>query len=170
MHQRRAQGFTLLEVLVALFIIAGAIVVINNTWSGSTLRMRKTAQQYDVATLLERKMIETEVKYKDKPLNEIPEEEGGDFGSDFPKYRWTLKSKDLKFPDLAPLMIGQEDGASEEMITMIRQMTDFLSQSIREVQITVYVKGKSREVPFSATQYFVDYNKPFGGGAGGPGQ
>ncbi len=163
---KNARGFTLIEVLVALFILTGAIIVVANAWSGNFLRIRKSAMFNDVATLLERKMVETEVKYKEKSLSEIPEEEGDDFGSDYPNYRWTLKSRDLELPDLTPLLVGQEEGANESVIQMLKQMTDTISKAVKEVRITVYAKRGNKEVEFLATQYFVDYQKDVVPGAG----
>lgn len=167
------RGFTLLEVLVALFILTGAIIVIANAWSGNFMRMRKTSMYNNVATLLERKMVEVEAKYRDKPINEIPESEEGDFENDFPQYRWEMKSRDLELPDLTALIVGQGEGADEQLITLIKQMSEFISDAVKEVKVSIYVKSASgKEVEFSATQYFVDYTKQFGGGlpgaAGGP--
>jgi general secretion pathway protein I len=163
-------GFTLIEVMIAMFILAGGILVISNAWSGNFMRMRKSALFNDVATLLERKMLETEAKYKLKQLAEIPDAEEGDFGSDFPQYHWRMKSHDLKLPDLTPLLIGQQEGADEMLIGMVKQVTEFLSQAIKEVQVTVFVKARTgKELQFSAVQYFMDFTKEFGGGLGGPG-
>ncbi len=162
-------GFTLIEVLVALFILTGAIMVIANTWSGNFMRMRKSTYLNDSATLLARKMIEVEAKYKGKPLNEIPKEEGGDFGTDSPMYHWTLKSKDLVVPDLSALMIGTEGQNDDTLIGMIKQVTEYLGKAIKEVKVSIFLKRKgAKEIEFSAVQYFVDYSKDFGlGGAGG---
>lgn len=182
-HQRGGRGFTLIEVLVAMFILSGAMLVISFAWSGNFLRMRKVAMYNDAATLLERKMVELEVKYKEHPISEIPEEESGDFGSDYPQYRWAVKSKELKLPDLTPLLVSQEDGADESLISMLKQVSEFLSKAIKEVKVSVFIKskGKSKEVEFSATQYLVDYTQGFsipggegtqqigGSGAGGTG-
>src|SRR4051812_16840059 len=133
------KGFTLIEVLVALFILAGGILVLANSWSGNFMRMRKSALFNDVATLLERKMVETESKYKIK-FAEIPEEDGGDFGADHPQYSWKLKSRELKLPDLTPLLVGQDNGADENLITMLKQVTEFLGKAIKEVKVSVIVK------------------------------
>ena len=138
--RRNDKGFTLIEVLVALSILAGGIVMLTLSWSGNFMRIRKTTMLSDVSTLLERKMVETEAKYKTKQLAEIPDEEEGDFGSEHPQYKWKMKSKDLKLPDLSPLLIGQEDGADETLLSMIKQVSESLSKAIKEVRITIYVK------------------------------
>jgi prepilin-type N-terminal cleavage/methylation domain-containing protein len=157
----RQRGFTLIEVLVAMFILSGAMLVISFAWSGNFLRIRKVAMYNDAATLLERKMVELEVKYKEHPISEIPEEESGDFGSDYPQYRWAVKSKDLKLPDLTPLLVNQENGAEESLISMVKQVSEFLSKAIKEVKVSVFIKSKGKEVEFSATQYLVDYTQGF---------
>jgi general secretion pathway protein I len=165
----KSRGFTLLEVIIALFILAGTIIVLGTTWSGNFMRIRKSAMFNNVSTLLEQKMVEMEAKYKEKPLGEISESEDGDFGNDFPNYRWEMKSRDLKLPDLTPLLVGQEDGADETLISTMKQVTEYLSKVIKEVKVTIYVQSGKREVEFSATQYFVDYTQGFGGLPGGAG-
>lgn len=162
---KKERGFTLMEVLVALMILAGALIVIASSWSGNFMRIRKANMYNDVATLLERKMAEVEATYKDKPLNEIIEEEEGDFGEDYPQYRWAMKSRELELPDLTPLLVNKEEGADEMLINMIKQTTEFLNSAIKEVRITIFVKSRGRkDVEFSATQYFVDFNKQFAPG------
>ena len=163
----RARGFTLLEVLIALVIVAGAIMAAAGVWSGNFMRIRKSALHYDVATLLERKMAEIEAKYKDKPLTEIPEEETGDFGEDSPQFRWTMKSRELEFPDLSAVIVGQGQEGDEMIISMIKQMTEFMKKAVKEVRVTVFVKRGKKEFEFSAAQYFMDYNAEFAGAAGG---
>lgn len=164
----KRNGFTLIEVLIALFILAGGILMISLAWSGSIMHLRKSALFNDVSTLLERKMVEVEAYYKDKDLKEIPEDDEGDFGSDHPQYRWTLKSREMKFPDITPLIVGQSEGGDEMLINMIKQMTEYLDKTVKEVRVTVFVKSKGgKEVQFSATQYFIDYTQDFAGAMGG---
>ncbi|HMN67692.1 MAG TPA: prepilin-type N-terminal cleavage/methylation domain-containing protein [Bdellovibrionales bacterium] len=167
---RTERGFTLIEVLVALLIVASAIIAASSMWSGNFMRIRKATLQFDVATLLERKMAEIEAKYAGKPLAEIPEEESGDFEADFPQYRWTMRSRELELPDLSAMLIGQQEGVDETLISMIKQMSEFLSKSIKEVKVTIHFKRKGgKELEYAATQYFVDYSQTFAGGAGGGG-
>ena len=165
----RDRGFTLIEVLVALFILTGAIMVIANTWSGNFMRMRKSAYINNAATLLSRKMVEIEAKYKEKALTEIPEDEAGDFGEANAQYHWAMKSKDLVLPDLSALIMAQNDGTADEMLlSMIKQVTEYLSKAIKEVKVSIFLKRVGgKELEFSAVQYFVDYSKDFamGGGA-----
>ena len=164
----QARGFTLIEVVVALAILAGGIVMISMAWSGNLMHVRKAALFNDVATLLERKMVEIEAKYKERPLGEIPDEDSGEF-EDHPRYRWEMKSREMKFPDLTPLIVGQgQENANEMLLGMIKQMIEYLNKTIKEVKVSIFVKPlKGKELEFSASQYFIDYNRDFAGAAGG---
>lgn len=164
---RRARGFTLLEVLVAMAILAGAMFLVGNSWSGNFMRIRKTSLYNDAATLLERKMAEVEAKYKDKPISEVPEDDGGEFEG-YPDYRWEMRTKELEFPDLTPMLVGQDDGAPEMLITMIKQMTEYISKTVKEVKVSIFVKRGGKEIEYAATQYFVDYTQNFAGGGAAP--
>lgn len=169
--KRRAKGFTLLEVLIAMSILTMVIVTVSSTWSGNFNRMRKINLSNNVATLLERKMVELEAKYKGKPVSEIPEEESGDFGDDYPQYRWFLTSQEFQMPDLTALLTSQEGGADEMLITMIKQVNEFVSKAVKEVTLTVLVTAGKKEVSYKITTYFVDWEQdiglPGGGGTGG---
>lgn len=163
----RTKGFTLLEVLVAIVILVGGILVVSNSWSGNLLRIRKANLYNNVAFLLERKVTELEAKYRGKSIDEIKEEESGDFGEDYPQYSWAMSSKKFVMPDLSSLLISKDGGADEMFLTVIKQTTDYISKAVKEVTIIVYVKtagGKKAE--FKIVTYFVDFNKELELGGG----
>ncbi len=162
------KGFTLLEVLIAVAILASGIILLGTSWSGNLMRLRKSNLYSNVSALLERKIVELESEYRDKPLGEIPESREGDFGSDFPDYKWKMKSRDLKFPDLSAVIVGK-DGADETLLSMVRQMTDVLSKAIKEIKVSVLVKAKKKDLEFSATDYIIDYSAGIGGVTGAAG-
>ncbi len=159
-------GFTLLEVLISISILAGGIIVVSSTWSGNLMRIRKSNLFNSVSFLLEGKVAEIEAKYHGKPLEEIPEEESGDFEG-FPDYRWQMKSAELEMPDLTAVIMAQNGGTADEtMLSMVKQMTELISKSVKEVKVSVFVKSGAREVEFHLTTYMVDYNKEISLGLG----
>ncbi|MBX2989278.1 MAG: type II secretion system protein [Bdellovibrionaceae bacterium] len=163
----RRRGFTLLEILLAMVILASGVVLLANSWSGSFMRIRKTQTNTEVAALLERKMTEIDLKYRGKPLESIEEEVSDDFGSDYPDYRWEMKSKEFELPDLSTGLTSQEGGASEMLITVMKTMSEHLKKTIKEVKVSVFHKTKGgKELEYSVTTFFVDYNKelPLPGG------
>ena len=90
-------GFTLLEVMVALAVLAGALMALADL-SGSALRNFGYARDLSVATLLARgKMAEIEEKYEDAGFTDFDETENGTFADQGqPSIRWSLE---LKRPD-----------------------------------------------------------------------
>lgn len=166
----KQSGFTLVEVIIALSIVVGAVVVVNGTWSGNLMRIRKSTLNNNVAFLLQKKVTEIEVKYKDKPLSEIKEQESGDFGETFKNYKWEMTSRDFEMPDLSAAIIGQQNGADETLLSMIKQTSEYISKAIKEVTVTVIVTVRQKELRYSVTTYLVDYSQELslsGLGAGG---
>jgi general secretion pathway protein I len=164
---KRSRGFTLLEILLAMLILSGGIMLLANSWSGSFARVRKTQINTEVAALLERKMVEIELKYRGKPLESIPEEEGDDFGEDAKDYRWTLVSKEFEMPDISAALTARDGGADSNLIQIMKLFTDHLKKTIKEVKVSVYYKpSDSKEMEFSISTFFIDYDKeiPLPGG------
>lgn len=165
---KNRRGFTLLEILLAMVILSSGVLLLANSWSGSFMRIRKTQQVTEVAALLERKMVELDAKYRSKPLASIPDEEGDDFGSDYPNYRWAMKSQEFELPDLSTGLTSQEGGANEMLLMIMKQMTEHLKKTIKEVKVSIFFKtGNGKELEYSVTTYFVDYDRPLPMGPGG---
>jgi general secretion pathway protein I len=55
------------------------------------------------------------------------------------------------------------------MIQMIKQMSDLISKSIKEIKVTVVVKTPKKDLEFSATDYIIDYNTGLAGVPGAAG-
>jgi len=157
--ETRKRGFTLLEVLIAMSILTMVIIAVSSTWSGNFNRMRKINLANNVATLLERKMVELEAQYKNQPISQIPEEETGDFGTDHPQYSWKLESQKFEMPDLTATLTSREGGADEMLINMIKQINEFVSKSVKEVTLSVIVTTGKRNVSYKITTYFVDWEQ-----------
>jgi general secretion pathway protein I len=145
------RGFSLIEVLVALSVIAGALLVVSMAWSTSHLRMKKMKMNYQVASLLDLKVAELERKYKNE-ITLLPEEDEGDFNDLSPEYKdytWKMVSKKFELPDLTPILAQQQDNANPMLAMVIEQMTDFFNQSVKELTVTVVYKQKKNIVHFS---------------------
>ncbi|UOF02334.1 type II secretion system protein [Bdellovibrio reynosensis] len=168
---RKNNGFTLVETVMAMVILASGLLLLSNSWSGSFMRVKKTQLSTEVAALLERKMIEVEMEYAGKPLDSIPEEKEDDFGEQYSQYSWKMTSKEFEVPDFSATLAAQTENTDELTMTIMKALTEHLSKSIKEVKVTIIYKGAKKPLEFSATQYFVDYNKelPMPGIPGGVG-
>lgn len=79
----KASGFTLLEVMIATAIIAIALVAALGSQSQSVSLANEAKFSTTVAFLAQKKMAELEAE----DLEEL-RSDTGDFGEDFPGYRW----------------------------------------------------------------------------------
>ena len=156
------RGFSLLEVLIASAILATAMITLSVAWSGNLTRVRKAKLNNNAAFLLERKMAETLLKYQGDRARLLPEEDSGDFGSEYPNYKWIIESRAFEMPDLKSAFIaGQNESTTSELVlTVIGQMQEFFSKSITEVRVTIVVQLPNKsEKKYSATSYIVDYDQ-----------
>jgi general secretion pathway protein I len=89
-RQLTRHGFTLLEVMVALAVLSIALTSIYRL-QGQTFLMSGSARFYNLAPQLAlEKLAETErLPFKDIIGG------SGDFGEDFPNYRWTTAVEEL---------------------------------------------------------------------------
>lgn len=157
---KNKKAFTLIEVVLALMVMASGLFILTNSWTGTYNRLRKTQNQVQLAALLERKVTEIEREYKGKSLESIPEEKEDDFGSELPGYSWKLVSKKFQMPDLTPLLTSQEGGADATLLSLMKTYTEHLSKSVKELKITVTYREGRKPLVADITIYMMDFNRP----------
>ena len=167
-HCKKVVGFTLIEVLIAMMILAGALVALSASWSGSVMAYRKGRQINVITRLLQRQATEMELRFKNESIATDREFEG-DFGKDYPNLSWKTEIKALEFPDLTPILMGDsESGGPDQLtLTVIRQMSTQLSQAIKEMKVSVLWKNKDTVATYSITTYLISYNQSGLPGASG---
>ncbi len=84
-------GFTLLEIMVAMAIIAIVLVAVYKMHH-QTIDMNNAASFHTRAPLLAQKKT---AEIKSRGLNDIADDEG-DFGEDFPDYHWQMTVEDIE--------------------------------------------------------------------------
>jgi prepilin-type N-terminal cleavage/methylation domain-containing protein len=103
---RRRSGFTLVEVLASLVIMG---IVLPFAMRGASLAMHAGSvarHQAEAATLGEAKLTELVT------MGSWSDTAQGDFGNDFPQYRWTMENiqRDIGVTELLLSVIWQERG------------------------------------------------------------
>jgi general secretion pathway protein I len=164
-------GFTLLEVLIAMAIMIMALSSILAIESGSINASARAKRMNIVAMLAKNQMIQTEYAIQGKAFDELEKEQTGNFEAPYEEYSWKREIKEITFPSINPAAAaaGAETGAtsaddqsnSQTVETMAKLITNFLSKSIREVDVSVIWKRSGKEQTFTVGMYWVDLNHAF---------
>ncbi len=168
-------GFTLLEVMIAMTIMVLCMASIFQISSTSIGAVEKVKNFNLIASMARNKMQETEFEIEGKSFTDMTKEESGTFeGPDFQDFRWQREIKEVEFPNLASLGKAQggegEDsggspssgGGNSDIAGMIgKNVTDYLSKSVREITITIFWKRAGGELKYSLSTYWVDLNHEF---------
>lgn len=156
-------GFTLLEVIIAMAIMAIAFAAILAVEGGSINASVRAKQMNIVAMLARNQMVDTEYKIEGKTFDEVQKEEEGKFDEPYQDYRWKRVIKEIQFPKISTgSEKSQSDSGQSEMAGMITKlMTSFLSKAIREVSVTIFWKYGKTEQSYALSTYWVDLNYEF---------
>ena len=180
MNRRRSEGgFTLLEVMVALAILALALTVVSQAQQAS-MRQVLRAKMMTVATLLARdKMVDLEDDLFKKGFSDFEEEEKGDFDEEgFRDYQWTLRIEKIELPQtIDPTAMADADGAGSgsgsaagpstgigmlggQMLgKQFEMFRNVLEQAIRRVSLKVHWKEGRLVRAITVVGYFTDPRK-----------
>ena len=99
-------GFTLLEVMIAMTIIAIALTAIMGSQSQSVTIVNEVKFNTTAPLLAQTKITEIEIKEPDETVSD-----SGSFGEDFPGYSWKLSVKEasLQCPEAVSDHLKQID-------------------------------------------------------------
>jgi len=154
-------GFSLIEVLTAVLLLAGFIALIVQISYGTRNRMQKTLQLEKISQLLESKMLELRGTYRGPDILKLPEEGEGVF-EDHPDHSWIYKTQTIPLPDsdLILSLIGLPDNSLNQKVIDVFQSV--LSNTIIEIELTVFYqipKSRGKTVQLSLSSYFVNYEQ-----------
>lgn len=149
---KRSYAFTLLEVMVAIAILAMSMTAIIGL-TGSSMMKSARAEKLAVATMLARqKMTEVEIELqKGMAKGEFPEDksEDGKFDDPFEDYTWKFELKKVELP--AP--VTGEEGSVQDLVG--KEMTREISKTVREVKLTVFWKERGQEQTLDVVTHLV---------------
>jgi general secretion pathway protein I len=100
MTQKKASGFTLMEVMIAMTILAIALVAIFQSQSQSISMSTDSRFMTTASFLAQSKMVEVEAA---STLDNQTKD--GDFGPDYPEYTWHLEVGDTQLPQFKKIDI-----------------------------------------------------------------
>ena len=156
---QKIKGFSLIEVLASVLILAGLVSILVQLSYGNTRRMKKARLLEKTAYLLEFKMLELEERFQGEKIDELPEQDEGEFENE-KNYSWTYETQPLTLPSLEMFLSLIQLPENELNRKMAQTLTDVLSESITELKLTVHYKEKrGPEFHYSLTSYFINYKK-----------
>lgn len=154
------KGFSLIEVMIALTIIAALAVIINSSWGGILLRNKSSQIKTEAAQLLQKKILEIETEYKNR-FSALPtEKQTGTFeGNRYKRYSWEWEVQEIDIPDISAIV--DPEGKEAMVVAVLENFRKYMNQSIREVQVTVsYQVGKLKPQKFIVPFYIINYDNP----------
>lgn len=132
------KGYSLLEIMVAVAILATAFTILLAGQSQSLLSSSK-AEDLTTATFLARqKMAELEIEiHQDLERNKFPHndvEKEGEFEEPYEDFRWRYTIKKVEIP-----VVSTGDESSNALVgSYMKNVMDQISKQIREIDLYVY--------------------------------
>jgi general secretion pathway protein I len=173
---RTEKGFTLLEVMIAIGVLAigiGAILTAENNSLDVTLRAKRMTT---VATLARNTIIDAERELQGKTFEEVKEKSTGKFEAPYSDYSWERVIKEVTFPNVTGAGAGGGGGAAGTsggaasaggdtevpgVERVVKIATAYLSKSTREITVTIRWTDRKEDQNFTVSQYWVDLNHEF---------
>jgi general secretion pathway protein I len=173
------RGFTLLEVMVALAVLAGSLLVVSEVVGGA-LRNQARARQIGVATMLARtKMVQLQAQYERKGFRDFDESDEGTFDDEGHKeIHWKVDVRRptlelgpeavlasltggkkieeiLPSPKEAPQLAPFQAILTGVIQTQLTKISEQLKKSAREVRLTVTWQDGAATESFDVTTQLI---------------
>lgn len=154
---KKNKGFTLIEILISLLILAGSTLIISRIGSGNQKRTIKINDYHTIVHLMETKIAELEFEWRKKNFDSIPKELKGEFETE-KHFSWSVKTQKLNLSNPQQLMkLG--DQQKDFSLKILKVISEFLSSAILETKLTIHYKKGIFKSAYSMTTYIVDHNK-----------
>lgn len=164
-------GFTFIEVLVAMLILVIAVVSAVDIGRGA-VRATKDSKEYSVANwLLQNTMVDLETRLETEGIDKgCEKKKEGKFNPPYDKYRYIhyCHEIDMRLSQTAAQTMraqseGKEDEANKEdaiLKLILDTASDYMTKSIRELHTEVLWTDIKQQKKVSATTHFVKYDQP----------
>lgn len=156
MRQVKASaGFTLLEVVIAVVIMA---LMMSGLFAltGTATQMSRRAEAITTATMLARKkmaevMLDMDKRGVEGKFPQDDERENGDFEKPFDRYKWQVEVRKVELP-LPPV----QDEKAGLMQVFMQTIAKQISEAVREVKLTVSWSIRDKEQSIVVTTHVVN--------------
>ena len=157
---KKKRGFSLIEVLVAVLLLASLIALMAQLSYGNVRKLKKARRLEKAVRLLERKMLLLEEEFKGKSVFKLPAEDEGDFDNE-ENWFWSYQTQPLELPSSRILLAVAQIPENDLNTQMAETLIGVLSETVVELKLTVRHdpgKGKGgKSWEQSLVSYFVNY-------------
>ena len=164
----RESGFTLLEFIIALALLT---VLLASTYmiQGTSLFSSVRSKNILIATNLAKNVFsKTEIEVEGVPFEQLSNEEEGSFEEPFKEFTWKRTITEVDFTTLASIMeqysFNSEEKSSDQNATVTKLFLDYLSKSVRRINITVEWPDGEEKSSLTFTELLVNYEAEFSTG------
>lgn len=153
------KGFTLLEIMVAVSILAISLLVIMDFHSGAMIVSRRAEDITTASMLAKLKLNEIRLELeKDMEKGEFPAEnktEEGSFDEPFDNYKWVSTINKVEIP--VPPQPETEEGEAglDIMLKIFQMITEKIAESAREITLEVKWDELGEEQSVSVATHIV---------------
>lgn len=162
-HAQDRRGFTLIEVMAAVMILAIALLSLLRA-NEQTLLLQGRAQNITTASLLAQEKI-SEILIDPAALAESEE---GDFGERFPYWRWSMENEEIDLPYDFDALQASEAGGTGTGAGSSALANDTLP-TIQQVTLTIFWPEGNGEAELTVVEYVADIPRFEGGPPSVPG-
>jgi general secretion pathway protein I len=177
-HGKNAGGFTLLEVLIALAILASVMTVLMGTMANSGQQAIYANQLTRVSQFARIKMVDLEYEMMEEGFSDDIEHYEGDFREEgYPEITWEADVHPVEIPeDVKDELIGQVNaqlfggqnaqGALKGnaafssklpmLVSMVPMMINHIGAKTRRVKLKIHYQFAGNPQTLTVTQYVVD--------------
>ena len=114
MRARAQSGFTLIEVMIALAILFGALVMMLSTVTADVQHTQEAKLMSAATGLARAKMLDIEEELLFKGFQESAETMDGDFADDgFPRYSWKATIEKVELPSMQQMQTAEGAQAAD---------------------------------------------------------
>lgn len=167
MLRRMDKGFTLIEVMAAMLILALVCVAYSENQVGAIQLVKATRFREKSILLATQKMAEIDFLVQTKGLEILKDEDKGDFENEnFEGYSWRYTRKQVPTPDFAALMgstgVGEEGEPQAQQQGLeggpMKMVMDMWAKSIMEVRLEITWKEGEQEKSYSLLTHYIASN------------
>jgi len=129
-------GFSLLEILIAVGILAGAVATVMPQVNVAAMLSVKDNEMLQAVLLANNKMVELEQEINDDmKRGKFPDEttKSGGFDDPFDNYSWEYSIKKVEIP----VVDAGSEGQSAVAGSLLKNIMKDISKAVREIKLTV---------------------------------